>query len=312
MNIYTVIVTHNALRKNYIHNCLRSLAESSLQTEIIVIDNASSDETCKFIENNYPYVTLIKSVENLGFGKGNNLGITEALRRHADYIFLLNQDTIVKENTIELLLKAAMQNKEFAILSPIHLNYEGSELEHYFAEFMKICNTPSFYCDHIMQRQKELYETKFVNAAAWFMPRSIFLEIGGFDPIFEHYGEDNNYCQRLLYHQFKIGVVSNSYIFHDSRKRLLPVSYKFSKQYYADFVKILQIKYANLNIEIGDFYRSERNTLLFSIITNVLSFNRKEIVANIIKLKLLNKTLPAIRESRKINSVIRSNYLDIK
>src|SRR5690606_26597463 len=174
-----------------------------------------------------------------------------------------------------------------------------------------ISKTPNFYFDHIMQRQKEIYETKFVNAAAWFMPRSIFLKIGGFDPIFEHYGEDINYCQRLLFHHFKIGVVSNSYILHDSNERILPSSYKFSKQYYADIVKSLQIKYANLNIEIGHSYQSERNTLLFSIITNVLSFNRKEIVANIIKLKLLNKTFPAIRESRKMNSKIRSNYLGI-
>ena len=87
----------------------------------------------------------------------------------------------------------------------------------------------------------------FINAAAWLIHKKVFETVGGFDPIFHHYGEDNNYCQRVNFHNYKIGVVPEAHIFHDSNKRREPHDYLFTEAYYLHEVKKFQIKYANLN-----------------------------------------------------------------
>lgn len=75
--------------KDFLRNCLKSVYERTFEVnyEIIVVDNASSDNSCQMIENEFPQVLLIKSQKNLGFGRGNNLGINQAKGK---YIFLLN------------------------------------------------------------------------------------------------------------------------------------------------------------------------------------------------------------------------------
>ncbi|MCG2779442.1 MAG: glycosyltransferase family 2 protein [Weeksellaceae bacterium] len=310
MKITTIIVTYNSLRNNWLPLCLDSLKNSSQQTDIIIVDNNSADDTCNFIKENYPKIFLISSKENLGFGKGNNLGISEALKRSADFVFLLNQDTVVKENTIELLLEAAIKNTEFAILSPIHLNYAGTDLEFYFNYFMRIRNTPHFLRDHILNTKKEIYETNFVNAAAWFIPVKIFSEIGGFDPIFSHYGEDDNYCQRVLFHKYKIGIVPNCFINHDSDERKRTKNYKYSPQYFSDYVKRIQATYANVNVNIENDFKYEKNTLFFTFLSNLLLLKFEEVKASLKKKRLLEETFKGIYKSREINRKRGKHYLD--
>ncbi|MEJ1937614.1 glycosyltransferase, partial [Nostoc sp. NIES-2111] len=94
-----VIVTYNGTP--WLRRCLDSLAPATTGpvVEVVVVDNASTDETCRVIEQDYPHVVLIRSAENLGFGRGNNLGISQALARGARHVFLLNQDAYLLPST---------------------------------------------------------------------------------------------------------------------------------------------------------------------------------------------------------------------
>lgn len=74
-------------------------------------------------------IKLIESNENLGFGRANNLGISLALKSKSDFIFLLNQDTVIGNDTIEKLLEVSIKNPEFGILSPIHSDGKGDLLD---------------------------------------------------------------------------------------------------------------------------------------------------------------------------------------
>jgi GT2 family glycosyltransferase len=85
--IYTIIVTYNG--EQYIRKCLKLLAESSLPTQIIVVDNASLDNTVDITLNEFPYVELIKNVENKGFGMANNIAMQLAMQRNVDLCFSL-------------------------------------------------------------------------------------------------------------------------------------------------------------------------------------------------------------------------------
>ena len=214
MNIYVVIVTYNGLK--WLDRTIKSASSS----KVIVVDNNSKDGTVNFIANYYSDITLIKQENNLGFGRANNIGIREALRRGADHILLLNQDAYLESNTIEQLTRVASQNPEYGILSPIHLDGSGKRFDRNFTNYVHYDKNKDFFSDALFDRLTGIYEVPFVNAACWFLPRKTLETIGGFDPIFFHYGEDENYCQRLLYHGIKIGVVSNCYVRHDRENRI--------------------------------------------------------------------------------------------
>src|SRR5690554_3011962 len=111
INPCIVIVTFNALP--YIQECLDSCKGSN----IVVVDNASTDKTVTYIQTNFPHVQLFPQKQNLGFGQANNLGIRFALNNGADYVFLLNQDAYLEEGCLETLLEVHRQNPNYGILS---------------------------------------------------------------------------------------------------------------------------------------------------------------------------------------------------
>ena len=202
--IAVVIVTFNGeiwIKKNLI-----SLFKSNYPIDIIIVDNASTDETINIIQE-FSAVELIQNKNNLGFGKANNIGIDLALKKGADAIFLLNQDTWIFENTISNLAEVLFENSNLGIVSPLHFSAEESILDENF-------NT--YYNRFKKEEDSEsLRIVPFVNAAAWLVSKECLSKTGYFDPIFNHYGEDRNYCERVKYHGFKIGVAKKAAICHD-------------------------------------------------------------------------------------------------
>lgn len=212
MSIITIIVTYNG--GQWIEKCLASLRESTQPVLALVVDNASQDDTVKIIREKYPETELIESGKNLGFGQANNIGLKKALQEKANYVLLLNQDARVAPDTIEKMIETAAKHPGYGILSPYHLNYEGTDTERYFEEWVVGHYTPGLKEDRAKGKMKEVYESKFVHAACWLMPLSTVERVGGFDPLFFHYGEDNDYVQRLQYHGLKIGIVPQALLYH--------------------------------------------------------------------------------------------------
>jgi GT2 family glycosyltransferase len=217
MKVYVVVVTFNAMK--WIRKCLESVALSNLECKMIVVDNGSSDGTQKFITDNFNQVQLIQSEKNMGFGAANNIGITKAIQADADYVFLLNQDAWIEENTIKELVNTAQQNPEFGIISPVHLNGTSSALDLKFSEYIIPERCPLFISDMYLNKLNGIYEIEFVNAAAWLISSACIKKTGLFEPIFFLYGEDNNYLQRVAYHNFRVGVSPACTICHDREIR---------------------------------------------------------------------------------------------
>lgn len=216
--VVTILVTYNS--KKWIEKCLISLHNSSIDSTIIVIDNASTDGTQDYIINNFPQIELIQLKLNYGFGKANNIGIQQAYKTGADYVFLINHDAWVEKDTIEQLVCASIENPLHGILSPIHLNGKGDALDYKFSHYIIPNLCIGLYSDIYLNRTEDkVYDASFVNAAAWLMTRKTIETVGGFNPSFFHYGEDDNYVHRLHYHRLKIGVLPNARIFHDRENR---------------------------------------------------------------------------------------------
>lgn len=215
MHIYSIVVTYNGSK--WLDKCLGSLINSTISTTILVIDNKSTDGTPEKIRLKFPSVEIIETGQNLGFGKANNIGLTRALSEKADYVFLLNQDAWVEADTIEKLISA--QSSEYAILSPVHLNGAGDALDSNFAYYLSNSLTPSIISDIYLNRVKDIYGIQYVNAAAWLLNMQCIEIVGGFDPGFFMYGEDDNYIRRVKYYGLKIGVCPAAKIYHDRQFR---------------------------------------------------------------------------------------------
>ena len=241
--VYVIIVTYNGME--WVERCLASVPK---YYELVVVDNNSTDATVNFIEKNYPEINLFKEKKNLGFGQANNKGISYALQQGANYIYLLNQDAYLENDTIDKLIQVYLKNTNYGILSPIHTNKEKSRLDKNFANYLVYKKNKQFYSDFVLDRVIEnVYEVPFVNAAGWLIPKKTLSIVGGFDPIFFHYGEDDNYCQRVIFHQLKIGVVPMAKMVHDREERPLEIINKTSDKYFKILERNFKVKYANIN-----------------------------------------------------------------
>lgn len=209
MKIFTIIVTYNGMK--WLKRCLDSLRSSTVPTIPVVIDNNSTDGSVSFVKENYPETIVFQQDRNLGFGQANNIGIRYALENAADFVMLLNQDASIEKDALKYMLDV---NDGESMLSPIHLNGDGTKLDPQFKNSVLISGNEMFD-DFVVNDCKQKYKTCEVCAACWLMPASLLRKIGGFNPLFFHYGEDNNYLQRLEYHNIATYVVPKAFMYHD-------------------------------------------------------------------------------------------------
>ena len=302
--IFSIIVTYNGMRNNWIQKCLDSLMFSSLKTEIIVIDNNSADETVGFIKENYPSVELVTSNENLGFAKANNIGIKKAYEKVADFIFLLNQDAWIEIDTIEKLVEIFKNIPNTGIVSPVHLNGTKKLLDGGFVNYLLNRNTPNFISDLYFNRLQPIYETNYVNAAAWLISRACVEKIGVFDTsVFYHYGEDDNYCHRALYHGFKIYICSSSTICHDREERqgIRPEEHENKRSKIA-----LNVKLSNIlkdDKEIYDVIYKLKKQIIKILIKKLIKLQFKKFFIQLKEAQNDFSLFMKIKESRKINKL---------
>lgn len=283
--------------------CFGSLRNSDTPVETIVIDNASTDETVSYIKEHFSEVCLIESKENLGFAKANNIGIKQAIDSGADYVFLLNQDAWVEKDTLSKLVQTFEENENVGIVSPIHLNGEYTGLDW---GFINNCIPNDFIFDSYVRRLKKYYFVNYVNAAAWLINVECINKVGGFDTLlFKHYGEDNNYCQRVLYHGYKIVINTTTTICHDREKRKGNESKYRKKVFKPDPFLILKCDLGDINVDVD--YKRYKRTQWRSIIKSLLRLSIGEVSNSFKRMKLIS----AIKESRICNINGGKVWLDV-
>lgn len=214
MKIYTIIVTYNAMQRNWITRSIDSLSKSTIETTPVIIDNGSTDGTRNYVPEHYPNVVWMPQDKNLGFGQANNLGMKYALEHQADYILLLNQDATLAPDAIEKMLVVSDGR---SLLSPLHLNGDGTRIDEMFRYSLQ--KSHNLMNDDLLIRHKleRCYESAEICAACWLMPIDLIKKIGGFNPLFFHYSEDNNYYHRMVYHGVKTLLVPDAHMYHDRK-----------------------------------------------------------------------------------------------
>lgn len=290
MLVVAIVVTYNGLK--WLDKCFGSLRDSDVELRTFVVDNGSSDGTVSYLQDHFPEVEIFESRENLGFAKANNIGIKHAIQCDADYIFLLNQDAWIEKNTITELINTFSCCENTGIAVPVQLNGSYSGLDDCFSGYLPKEFISDLYVEHL----EDFYVLPFMNAAAWMISAECVKRVGGFDTqLFYHYGEDDNYCQRVHYHHFKLVLNTRCTFCHDRefrkgkekeyRERMMRLS-PFGKE---------NLLYGDINkdFDIKDLIRDHIKSLFFALL--ILSPSR------IRKHRLMIHQLRKIQESRCAN-----------
>jgi len=257
--IYTIIINHN--EKNVLKDCLKSLKKvktEGIDHHMLLIDNASTDGSVRYIKRKYPEIKLRIKHQNVGFAGGVNLGLQIALKHKAKYVLLLNNDTIVPSNLLEKLVEYAEKNEKSGILSPVII-YPGRQKRIWFQEGE--IDPLSFTTKHvglgerINRRVKKPFKTQFVPGCAMFIKCKIMEKIGLFDERFFLYYEDVDYCLRAKKAGFECMVIPEVKVIHRQVKSQIPDQ----KEYYLARNHLLFLeKHAPLKIKGREIARTAK------------------------------------------------------
>jgi GT2 family glycosyltransferase len=206
-----VIVTHN--RKQVLENCLTSVLESTYENYvIIVIDNASTDNSFQMVSRDFPSVKAIRSELNLGYTGGNNLGITYALQNEkCNYLLILNDDTVVTQNLINNLLNSIEKNKRIGVVNPKILDFETKR---------DICNR---YGEHnyyfgvgykSLLDSKKAQEINLLRGTCFIIRKEVVEKIGLMDENYFLYFDEADLSSRVTNSKYKIVYEPTAIVYH--------------------------------------------------------------------------------------------------
>ncbi len=206
MNPKVAVVLLNLNLEDHTKECILSLQKLSYNpVEIILIDNNSTDGSGERLHEMFPTIIFQRNTENLGFAGGNNIGIKIALDRGADYIMLLNNDTIVEKDLIQPLINRAKTDLKTGFQScKIYLYTYPNQLWYAGAAF----NTHKALGRHrgILEEDNNQYdtieETDMATGCMMFASRSVIEEIGLLDENLFIYFEDADWCLRARAHGY--------------------------------------------------------------------------------------------------------------
>ncbi|MBI3211649.1 MAG: glycosyltransferase family 2 protein [Simkania negevensis] len=179
--------------------CLKSLENVSTPHQVIVVDNGSSDDSISSFQKNFPNVLLIENRDNLGFAEGNNIGIRRALSLGAEYLFLLNNDTIVDPSILEGFLKMIKHNPNASILGGrVYLMKDPTRLDHLGGIWNLKRGEFDLIASHALDGEKwDLsLPVDFVSGCSLFAKAEVFREVGELDPRYFLYWEESDFCFR--------------------------------------------------------------------------------------------------------------------
>ena len=208
MQLSVIILNYNV--RYFLEQCVLSVQKAleGIDGEIIVIDNNSSDDSCEMMKSHFPNIKLIQNKENLGFPKGNNIGVAQA---KGDYICILNPDTVVAEDTFhKVIVRHKAISSNTGIIGCKLIDGTGNFLPESkrgiptpFVAFTKIFGLykisnlfGKYYAQHLSENQSG--KVDILVGAFMFMKRELYNEVGGFDENCFMYSDDIDLSYMVL------------------------------------------------------------------------------------------------------------------
>ncbi len=214
--VFIIILNWNGLQDTL--ECLESVYNLEYSNfEVVVVDNGSSDDSVKVIHEAYPQATLIENKENLGFTGGNNIAMRYAMQHSADYMWLLNNDTIVETNTLNTLVTAAEKSMDIGLVSPT-IFYYGEPKEVQFCG--SYVDWENYTVVHPENRNSHVNDDFKIGknvcllGTALLIKRNVVEKGGYLDEKYFAYWEDMEYSIRTIKAGYRNIICSSAKIYH--------------------------------------------------------------------------------------------------
>lgn len=210
MKVSIVILNWNGKQETL--DCLASLEN---YRDIFVVDNGSDDDSVASIRHNFPSVTILETGVNLGYAGGNNVGIQEALKRGADAVLLLNNDTVVQSGFVEAFVKSAEQKPSVGIWGGYPLRfYDLQKLDHLGG----VWNPAQGNFELIGLGAPNGFQTDvpldYVCGCSIFIRREVFEVIGLLESKFFLFWEEADFCMRAKKAGFGVAICKEALLRH--------------------------------------------------------------------------------------------------
>lgn len=221
MSVSVIIVNYNGVEDT--RRCVTSVMRYSPQSEIIVVDNYSSDNSGEILSREFPNIVLVKLTENRGYGHGCNKGAKNARGKH---LFFLNNDAYLTEDSITALSQHLDRNPRAGVCGPKLVHPDGV-FQLSFGDDPSIVNEwktrttqkrlrkgNSQYAEKLSHRFNKESSVDWVTGAALMVREELFQKVGGFDGIFFMYFEDADICRRVRSAGYEVRYVPSTSIVH--------------------------------------------------------------------------------------------------
>lgn len=306
----SIILVHYKAKKA-LFKCIKSVLESHEKTpyEIIVVNNDEKKTIGPDLQKKYPQVIYLESPVNLGYGAGNNLGVSVT---KGEYLFILNPDTLVTEKALDKLLKFILNKKKAGIVAPTLLDekyqvydLQGSQRLTPLRGIIALSFLNKIFPNNSVSRHyflKGIDRTKtqlvdVVGGSAFLIRKDLFEQVGGFDETFFLYFEESDLCERVQEKGFGIYIIPEAKVVHfggvSTPKDSGKITKVFSQSRFYYFKKHYGIFWAALVHLFATFSIWHALFILSVTLGIFLRFYR-------------------IRENLVFHGELGSNYLDIK
>lgn len=227
-DVSIVIVSWNV--RELLRACLQAIVRGrgALDVEVIVVDSGSADGSVAMVEKEFPWVRLVACEENVGFPRGNNLGIARAGGRH---VLLLNPDTEVRKDALETMVCYLDKHAGAGVVGPQLLNPSGTVqssrrrfptlVTALFESTWLQSVAPGGVLDHyymLDQSEDEAGDVDWLTGACLMVRRRVIDEVGGLDEAYFMYSEELDWCRRIKEAGWRIVYLPAAQVVHHAGK----------------------------------------------------------------------------------------------
>lgn len=300
-----IIVNFNG--KKYLNGCLSSIKQNfGILSEVIFVDNASSDNSVGFVKKYFPEVKVIQNKENFGFAGGNNIGIKQT---RGEYILLLNNDTVIEKDFLKNSIKAFSEIPNLGCIQPKIVLMKDNNILDSCGSYLTDTSFLYHY-GYDKNQSLEKYNRSFpvfsVKGVAILTKKEIIEKIGLFDDDFWCYFEETDFCNRLWLAGYECWYYPKVKIYHAAGGTTLTyfqnsfIQFQNFKNKLTTFIKNFELstlikfipRYLIINFFLGLFFLFTLKPKIFASLIRALWWNIihfKSTVAKRKKVQLLRK-----------------------
>jgi N-acetylglucosaminyl-diphospho-decaprenol L-rhamnosyltransferase len=226
IDVSIIIVSWNVT--DLLAACLDSIKPDGLNVEIIVVDSASSDNAVEMVQSRYPHVKLLAQSENVGFTRGNNIGLKVAQGR---YLLLLNPDTEVIGDALSKMVGYMDSHPQVGIVGPHTLNTDGStqstkrRFPTFALGFFESTWLQSYAPKSMLDKfytfdvaDTAVAEVDWVQGSCLMARREVYTQIGGLDEDYVMFSEELDWCKRAKDAGWQVVYLGDAQIIHHGGK----------------------------------------------------------------------------------------------